>query len=130
LEYDPERESAQVLALNLLPVGRAAVIHELELPEAVEHHLMHMGFSPEARVVAVRRAPAGDPTVYAIDGMEIALRRETACGILVEPVEQVFAEPAGVNSSSKTKLQTASDLHDGREGQVTRHGQDLRGLTA
>lgn len=77
-----------MLALNLLPVGRAAIIHELQLPHAVEHHLMHMGFSPEARVVAVRRAPAGDPTVYAIDGMEIALRRETACGILVEPVEQ------------------------------------------
>lgn len=119
-----------MLALNLLPVGRAAVIHELELPEAVEHHLMHMGFSPEARVVAVRRAPAGDPTVYAIDGMEIALRRETACGILVEPVEQVFAEPVGVNSSNTTKLQSSPDLNDGRDGQVTRHRRDLQGLTA
>ena len=75
-----------MLALNLLPIGQAAVIHELQLPDPVEHHLMHMGFSPEARVFAVRRAPAGDPTVYAIDGMEIALRRETARGILVEPL--------------------------------------------
>jgi Fe2+ transport system protein FeoA len=50
---------------------------------------MHMGFVPEARVLAVRRAPAGDPTVYAIDGMEIALRRETASGILVRAVEPV-----------------------------------------
>ena len=74
-----------VLALYLLPIGEAAVIEELNLPDAVEHHLMHMGFSPEARVVAVRRAPAGDPTVYAVDGMEIALRRETARGILVQP---------------------------------------------
>ena len=73
-----------VLALYLLPIGEAAVIEELNLPDAVEHHLMHMGFSPEARVVAVRRAPAGDPTVYAVDGMEIALRRETARGILVK----------------------------------------------
>ena len=72
------------LALDLLPVGEAAVIEELALPEPVEHHLMHMGFSPEARVVAVRRAPAGDPTVYAVDGMEIALRRETARGVLVK----------------------------------------------
>jgi ferrous iron transport protein A len=77
-----------MLALNLLPVGHAAVIQELELPDTVEHHLMHMGFSPEARVVAVRRAPAGDPTVYAIDGMEIALRRETARGILVRPLAE------------------------------------------
>jgi hypothetical protein len=31
----------------------------------------------------LRRAPAGDPTVYAIDGMEIALRIETAKAIQV-----------------------------------------------
>ena len=75
-----------MLALNHLPVGQVAVIQELTLPDSVEHHLMHMGFSPEARVIALRRAPAGDPTVYAIDGMEIALRRETARSILVKPV--------------------------------------------
>ena len=44
---------------------------------------MHMGFVPEALVRALRRAPTGDPTVYSIDGMEIALRKETARGILV-----------------------------------------------
>ncbi len=79
-----------VLALYLLPIGEAAVIEELNLPDAVEHHLMHMGFSPEARVVAVRRAPAGDPTVYAVDGMEIALRRETARGILVHRLAEAI----------------------------------------
>jgi len=88
-----------VLPLNLLPVGHAAVIQELELPPAVEHHLMHMGFSPDSRVTALRRAPAGDPTVYAIDGMEIALRRETARGILVKPVVESL-EP---HSSTKTQ---------------------------
>ncbi len=88
-----------MLALHLLPVGAAAVISELELPDAVEHHLMHMGFSPEARVVAVRRAPAGDPTVYAIDGMEIALRRETARGILVEPA----AEPIDLHKTKQAR---------------------------
>ncbi|WP_233581417.1 FeoA family protein [Acidipila sp. EB88] len=97
-----------MFALNLLPVGTAAVIQELELPEPVEHHLMHMGFSPEARVVAVRRAPAGDPTVYAIDGMEIALRRETARGILVKSLEEHTGEqksalPAEANSRAERK---------------------------
>jgi ferrous iron transport protein A len=77
-----------------LPVGQTATIHELALPENVEHHLMHMGFSPEAQVMAVRRAPAGDPTVYAVDGMEIALRRETAQGILVVP--------QGVDATTRT----------------------------
>lgn len=55
----------------------------LDLPDEVQHHLMHMGFVPGARVLALRRAPAGDPTVYAIDGMEIALRRDTASAIRV-----------------------------------------------
>ncbi len=70
-------------ALSELPVGTAGVVDSLELPDAVQHHLMHMGFVPEARVVVVRRAPAGDPTVYSIDGFEIALRRETARSIVV-----------------------------------------------
>jgi hypothetical protein len=44
---------------------------------------MHMGFVPDALVTALRRAPAGDPTVYRIDGLEIALRHETAEAIRV-----------------------------------------------
>jgi Fe2+ transport system protein FeoA len=48
---------------------------------------MHMGFVPDAMVTALRRAPAGDPTVYAIDGMEIALRRETADSIRIRSAE-------------------------------------------
>lgn len=59
------------------------MVETLNLPDAMQHHLMHMGFVPEARVVVVRRAPAGDPTVYSIDGFEIALRRETARSIVV-----------------------------------------------
>jgi Fe2+ transport system protein FeoA len=38
-------------------------------------------------VTALRRAPAGDPTVYSVDGMEIALRRETAAAIRVRAAE-------------------------------------------
>ena len=55
----------------------------LDLPESVQNHLMHMGFVPDALVTALRRAPAGDPTVYGVDGMEIALRHETAAAIRV-----------------------------------------------
>jgi ferrous iron transport protein A len=46
-----------------------------------------MGFVPDAAVTALRRAPAGDPTVYGIDGMEIALRHETANAIHVRNAE-------------------------------------------
>jgi Fe2+ transport system protein FeoA len=62
-------------------------VESLELPREIQHHLMHMGFVPEARVVVVRRAPAGDPTVYSIDGFEVALRRDTAQAIRVREYE-------------------------------------------
>jgi Fe2+ transport system protein FeoA len=75
----------QVSMLSELKVGQTAVLVALELPESVQNHLMHMGFVPDALVTALRRAPAGDPTVYAIDGMEIALRHETAEAIRVRP---------------------------------------------
>jgi ferrous iron transport protein A len=69
--------------LSQLSIGESGVLVALDLPESVQNHLMHMGFVPDAHVTALRRAPAGDPTVYAIDGMEIALRIETASAIQV-----------------------------------------------
>ena len=73
--------------LSELTVGETGVLVALDLPENVQNHLMHMGFVPGAEVTALRRAPAGDPTVYGIDGMEIALRHETAAAIHIRPVE-------------------------------------------
>ncbi len=73
--------------LSELTVGGSGVLLALDLPESVQNHLMHMGFVPEALVTALRRAPAGDPTVYSVDGMEIALRRETAAAIRIRAAE-------------------------------------------
>ena len=53
---------------------------------------MHMGFVPDALVTVLRRAPAGDPTVYGVDGMEIALRHETAEAIRMKPAVEEDAE--------------------------------------
>jgi len=58
---------------------------------------MHMGFVPNALVTVLRRAPAGDPTVYGIDGMEIALRRETAAAIQVLTSAERAAKIAKAN---------------------------------
>jgi ferrous iron transport protein A len=76
------------MALCELKIGNSAIVEGLLLPDEIQHHLMHMGFMPEARVRAIRRAPTGDPTVYAIDGMEVALRRETARWISVRESEE------------------------------------------
>jgi Fe2+ transport system protein FeoA len=73
--------------LSELKIGESGVLVALDLPDSVQNHLMHMGFVPDAQVTALRKAPAGDPTVYGIDGMEIALRVETAKAIRVRNME-------------------------------------------
>lgn len=79
--------------LSKLNVGESGVLVALDLPESVQNHLMHMGFVPDALVTVLRRAPAGDPTVYSVDGMEIALRRETAANIRMRPHEAEVKKP-------------------------------------
>ncbi|WP_420236459.1 FeoA family protein [Telmatobacter bradus] len=69
--------------LSELKVGQSGELLGLDLPDSVQNHLMHMGFVPAARVKVLRLAPAGDPVVYGVDGMEIALRRDTAEAIRV-----------------------------------------------
>jgi Fe2+ transport system protein FeoA len=75
-----------VRVLSELKVGESGILVDLDLPESVQNHLMHMGFVPNAMVTTLRRAPAGDPTVYGVDGMQIALRHETAGAIRVREV--------------------------------------------
>ena len=69
--------------LSELEEGETVLLVALDLPPGVQNHLMYMGFVPDAQVKALHRAPAGDPTVYSVDGIEIALRRETAKAIQV-----------------------------------------------
>jgi ferrous iron transport protein A len=91
--------------LSDLEVGEVGVLVALDLPPGVQNHLMYMGFVPDARVKAVHRAPAGDPTVYSVDGIEIALRRETAKAIrLQKPLTQKAEDVARAESKGKTKL--------------------------
>jgi ferrous iron transport protein A len=87
MEKRQVQDWTKLSVLSELSIGKTAIVEALDLPEEVGHHLMHMGFVPDARVIVVRRAPAGDPTVYYLDGFEIALRRETARSIRVRPVE-------------------------------------------
>jgi Fe2+ transport system protein FeoA len=104
-----EEEKKSLSVLSELAVGESGILVSLELPDSVQNHLMHMGFVPDARVIALRRAPAGDPTVYAIDGMEIALRHETAGAIQIRSAEEplVAVQPHGTQkpiSSASPKL--------------------------
>ena len=77
------------MALSEIAVGESAVVTSLKLPNDVCDHLMHLGFLPDATIDVLRRAPAGDPTVYRVEGAEIALRRETARYIQVRRQDHI-----------------------------------------
>jgi len=68
----------KVTALSDAQVGSSGVLDTVDLPEAVCNYLAHLGFLPGASVEVLRRAPAGDPTVYRLDGVEVGLRSQTA----------------------------------------------------
>ncbi len=70
--------------LSEVQVGGSGTLERLDLPEDIGDHLAHLGFLPGATFEVLRRAPAGDPTVYRIDGIEVGLRHETARHILIE----------------------------------------------
>ena len=72
-------------ALSDAKVGNSGIVDSIDLPTEVSDHLAHLGFLPGTRVEVLRRAPAGDPTVYRIDGIEVGLRRETASHIFLKP---------------------------------------------
>jgi ferrous iron transport protein A len=91
-----------VSVLSQLNVGETGVVIALDLPDSVQNHLMHMGFVPDALVTALRRAPAGDPTIYSVDGMQIALRHETAAAIRVRPPG---AEPEAALPPAESPIQ-------------------------
>lgn len=94
--------------LSELEVGESGVLVALDLPPGVENHLMYMGFVPDARVKALHRAPAGDPTVYSVDGIEIALRRETARAIRVRPVQ--VAMEAAAQPTEEPRIEPVEEL--------------------
>jgi len=96
--------------LSELNVGESGVLVALDLPESVQNHLMHMGFVPDALVTVLRRAPAGDPTVYEVDGMEIALRHETAEAMRIRTANAEGADtPESSGVEGKPEIQELTE---------------------
>ena len=73
------------LPLAELKSGETGVLESLDLPEDVARRLMELGFLPGHQVTPSHSAPGGDPRVFRVDGSEIALRRETAARLWVQP---------------------------------------------
>jgi Fe2+ transport system protein FeoA len=79
-------EGVQLIPLSDLSLGQHAVVDEIMLNGPALEQVMLFGFIPGVEVVAGYAGPGGDPRVYRVDGTQVAVRRETACQILVRPL--------------------------------------------
>jgi Fe2+ transport system protein FeoA len=85
LSFKNGKSRSRRRSLADLHKNETASISCLELPVDMSQRLMELGFVPGHEVAAVHSAPGGDPRVFRIDGAEIALRRETARHIFLQP---------------------------------------------
>lgn len=77
-------ERAVATLADLRP-GQAG--HVLGVPggdPAVARRLVELGFAAGAHVAMVRRAPLGDPVIFRVAGVDVALRRAQARCIMLE----------------------------------------------
>lgn len=82
----PVVAKAQVkMSLDQLPVGSKGKVTALSLEGAERRRLLDLGMSIGAEVEAVRRSPLGDPVAYRVRGSTIAIRKEQAQRVEVDP---------------------------------------------
>lgn len=75
------------MRLSQLPVGSHAVIRSVDSgSDGQGRRLVEIGFVPGTVVRVERRAPLGDPTVFELRSTRLALRREGAELVEVDPV--------------------------------------------
>lgn len=74
------------IPLSLLPLGNAAKVQELTMGGNIRRRMLDLGLIKGTRVEAINRSPSGDPVAYFFRGALIALRREEASKIIVEPI--------------------------------------------
>ena len=84
MSFKKRRRSGQGPAtLAELKQGEQGILDRIDLPTDVAQRLMELGFLPGTPVTRALSAPGGDPRIFRVDGSEIALRRETAAGLIL-----------------------------------------------
>lgn len=96
LEGVASRELREASYLNDLPIGQQARVQGLTgaCRGAERRRLLDLGFVPGSIVEASLASPGGDPVAYLVRGALVALRREQARFVRIEPVEVPAREVA------------------------------------
>lgn len=82
-------------SLDRMALGGAATVIRVEGDDPVARRLVDLGFWPGTTVQAVRKAPLGDPVQYNLRGFRLALRRDEACRVVVQPLSGAAVISAG-----------------------------------
>jgi ferrous iron transport protein A len=69
------------MKLHELEPGARAIISSVASVGSIGARLQSLGFVPGTEVIAVRKAPMGDPVEYAVRGIRVALRRAESAEI-------------------------------------------------
>lgn len=77
----------ETVPLADLPPGATGEVASLDERGPLGRRLFDLGFVPQTPVRVVRRAPLGDPVVYALRGTNLCLRRVDAERIRVRRVD-------------------------------------------
>lgn len=72
------------MPLAALPIGATGRVVAVEGADPVSRRLADLGFLPGTPILVLRRAPAGDPTIYRLRSYQLCLRKREANRILVE----------------------------------------------
>lgn len=82
-----DHEASAIMPLAGLAIGQAGTVVGLagEADNGITRRLRDLGFLAGTRVIAVRRAPLGEPTIYELRGYQMSLRRSESQRILIEP---------------------------------------------
>lgn len=75
---DDDHSHPTSVPLASLPVGGRGLIDGVRAGDAIGERLLDLGLVPGTRVVVLRRAPLGDPSVYELRGYQLCLRRSEA----------------------------------------------------
>ena len=82
-----------ILTLDTLTAGQTARVLRISSQQSIGRRLLDLGFIPGTPVRCVRKAPAGDPTAYAVRGAVVALRRGDAALVEVSLAGQEGGTP-------------------------------------
>ncbi|MCH2186861.1 ferrous iron transport protein A [Myxococcota bacterium] len=63
-----------VCRLSDMPPGSECEVMAVDLGDAAGRRMLDLGFLPGTRVQVLRRAPLGDPSLYALRGFQLCLR--------------------------------------------------------